>query len=65
MAVETPDGDPLGTLVEVLRTGSNDVYLVRREGDRDVLLPAIPDVIVTVDVPARRMIVEPLPGLLE
>ncbi len=65
MAVETPEGNALGTLVEVLRTGSNDVYLVRRDGEKDVLLPAIPDVIVSVDVPGRRMVVQPLPGLLE
>ena len=65
MAVESSEGEHLGTLVEVLRTGSNDVYLVRREGARDLLLPAIPDAIVSVDVPARRMVVEVLPGLLE
>ena len=65
MAVETAGGEPLGTLVEVLRTGSNDVYVVRREGVKDVLVPAIPDVIVSVDVPAQRMVVELLPGLLE
>jgi 16S rRNA processing protein RimM len=65
MAVETNEGEPLGTLVEVLRTGSNDVYVVRREGTKDVLVPAIADAIASVDVPGRRMVVVPLPGLLE
>jgi 16S rRNA processing protein RimM len=65
MAVETSDGEPLGTLVEVLRTGSNDVYVVRREGAKDVLVPAIKDAIVSVDVPGKRMVVEPLPGLID
>lgn len=65
LAVETRDGTPIGTLVEVLRTGSNDVYLVRREGERDVLVPAIADVIVEVDLEGQRMVIDPLPGLLE
>jgi 16S rRNA processing protein RimM len=65
MAVESSEGEPLGTLVEVLRTGANDVYVVRREGAKDLLLPAIPDTIVSVDVTARRMVVEVLPGLIE
>lgn len=65
LTVETRDGEALGTLVEVLRTGSNDVYVVRREGAKDVLVPAIHDVVLSVDLEARRMVIDPLPGLLE
>lgn len=65
LEVQTREGEPLGRLVEVLRTGANDVYVVHAEGARDVLLPAIPDVVVAVDLEAGRMLVEPLPGLLE
>ena len=49
----------------MLRTGANDVYVVRREGAKDVLLPAIPDVVVAVELDAGRMVIEPLTGLLE
>ncbi len=65
MAVETSEGDPIGTLSEVLRTGSNDVYVVKREGAKDVLVPAIPDVVLSVDVPGKRMVIEAITGLLE
>ncbi len=58
-------GQAIGELAEVLRTGANDVYLVRREGARDLLIPAIPEVIRNVDLPAGRMRIDPLPGLLE
>ena len=59
------DGDEVGRLDEVLRTGANDVYLVRRKGRRDVLIPAIEDVVRSVDLTAGRMTIEPLEGLLD
>lgn len=65
LEVVTTAGEPIGELVEVLHTGANDVYIVRRPGQRDVLIPAIADVVVEVDVPAGRMRIEALPGLLD
>lgn len=65
LAVLDADGAAIGELAEVLRTGANDVYLVRREGARDLLIPAIPEVILDVDLPAGRMRIDPLPGLIE
>ena len=65
LTIVDADGDALGELVEVLRTGANDVYLVRREGARDLLIPAIPEVILEIDPAAGRMRIELLPGLLE
>lgn len=65
LEVATVEGDRLGELVEVLHTGANDVYLVREPGRRDLLLPAIADVVVEVDLDTGRMRVELLPGLLE
>lgn len=63
--VRTTTGETLGRLAEVLRTGANDVYVVRREGARDVLLPAIEDVVRAVDLDERVMTVELLEGLLD
>ena len=63
--VVTTEGARLGRLAEVLRTGANDVYIVRRKGERDLLLPAIGDVIAEVDLEGGRMVVELLPGLLD
>ena len=47
--------DLLGELVEILETGANDVYVVRDANGHEILLPAIPSVILELD-PARRLI---------
>ena len=65
LEVVSTAGARLGRLAEVLRTGANDVYIVRRKGERDLLLPAIGDVIAEVDLEGGRMVVELLPGLLD
>ena len=61
--VETPDGTVLGTVREVLQPGANDVYVVERGARRDLLVPAIRSVVVHVDMPARRIVVDLPPGL--
>lgn len=53
----------LGELAEVLVTGSNDVAVVRRPDGRELLLPALPDVILSVDLDANTMHVRIPPGL--
>ncbi|MGH2367127.1 MAG: ribosome maturation factor RimM [Chloroflexota bacterium] len=64
LAVRTTDGEELGTVREVLQTGSNDVYVVR--GPRgEVLLPATKEVIKDVDLAGGTMLVELLPGLVD
>ena len=62
--VVTDTGDDLGRIAEILRTGSNDVYVVR--GARgEVLIPSIPDVVRNVDVDGRTVTVTVMPGLLD
>lgn len=66
LRVLTDDGREVGELVEVLSPGANDVYVVKGNlQERDVLLPAIPECILNVDLDARVMRVHLLPGLLE
>jgi len=48
LKVMDEDGHSLGTLTEILETGANDVYVVTDEEDRELLLPAIPEVILEV-----------------
>ena len=54
MSVEDEAGERLGTLTEIVATGANDVYVVTGEG-AELLLPAVADVIVGVDVRAGSM----------
>lgn len=63
LAVYTDAGEHLGTLVEVLETKANNVFVV--QGDRgEVLLPDIDEVVQEIDFEGKRMVVHLLPGLL-
>ncbi len=54
-----------GKLTEVMRTGANDVYAVRDEKGKEVLIPAIPDVVKNVDLAKEIMHITPLKGLFD
>jgi 16S rRNA processing protein RimM len=68
LMVQTETGEPLGKITDVLFTGANDVYVITGTDDtgnaREVLLPAIADVVQEVDLAEQRMVVRLLPGLL-
>ena len=57
------DGRVLGAVEEILQTGANDVYVVRRPEGEELLLPAIKQVVKSVDLQAGTMTVELMPGL--
>ena len=63
MSVFAEDGEALGEIAEILETPGNDVYVVRKEGARDLLIPALKEVALDINVPAARMTVRLLPGL--
>ncbi len=63
VAVVDENDKPLGVLVEILQTGANDVYVVRDEAGKELLLPAIPSVILDLDPARRIMKVHLLEGL--
>ena len=65
MEVITDEGKPLGKIINVLRTGSNDVYEVVGEDKKPMYLPAIKDVILDTDLELNRMTVHMIPGLDE
>ena len=65
MDVFTDQEEYLGKLTDILQTGANDVYVVNTERYGDVLIPAIRDCIIQVDVEQDRMLVHLLPGLAE
>jgi 16S rRNA processing protein RimM len=53
----------IGTITDVLQTGANDVYVVKRS-DKEFLLPAIKDVILNIDIDNNQMIVRLMEGML-
>lgn len=65
LRVVTDDGRDLGKLTEILATGANDVYVVTADDGKEILLPAIPDVILGYDLEAGKINVHLLEGLIE
>ena len=65
LRVITDEGTELGKLTDILATGANDVYVVKAEDGKEVLLPAIPDVILGYDLPNGEIKVHLLEGLIE
>ena len=63
LEVWTTGGQFLGHIVEVMETGSNDVYVVRSD-DGEALIPATEDVVQSIDLERGRMEIEAIPGLL-
>lgn len=61
--VYTEQGELLGNIVDIFPTGSNDVYVVKNELGKQILLPAIGDVIKNVDIENKKMIVHLLEGM--
>ena len=57
------EGVFLGKVSEIIETGANDVYVVRNESNRELLLPAIPSVILKVDIKTGTMKVRLLDGM--
>ena len=64
MSVTTTEGIILGKLVDVLTTGANDVYVIRKNNKKDLFIPATSEVIKDVNTEDGTMIIEILPGLI-
>lgn len=62
--VVTEDGEEFGVLKDVITTGANDVYVVEHEG-REVLLPVIPDCVLSRDMEQKIVTVHVMKGLLD
>ena len=65
MEVATDEGKVLGTLTDVIETGANGVYAVKTPEGKEILLPAIRDCILDVNVDEKRMTVHVMEGLLD
>ena len=64
LQVITEAGQVLGVVYDILETGANDVYLVKDEAEgAEILIPAIPDVVKSIDLEAGHIIVELIAGL--
>ncbi len=64
LTVETTSGERIGVVKEVIETGANDVLVVSRPEGGEVLIPMIRDIVKTLDIPGKRLVFEPMEGLL-
>lgn len=67
IGIEVSDADSgfiYGKITDVMQTGANDVYVVQGE-DREYLVPAIPEVVISTDIDGNTMTIRPLEGLFE
>jgi len=66
LRVESSSGQPLGVIADILATGANDVYVVREtSAGREVLVPAVKEIVRRVDIAAGVVVIDPLPGLFD
>ncbi|MDR3240110.1 MAG: ribosome maturation factor RimM [Clostridiales bacterium] len=63
MTVTAADGKELGIVTDILQTGAHDVYTVRNADGREILIPAVKQFVLRVDVAAKRMTVDLPEGL--
>lgn len=65
LEVKDADNDSVyGKIADVLQTGANDVYVIKG-ADREYLVPAIADVVVSTDIDGGVMVIRPLDGLFD
>ncbi len=64
LTIQDEDGAVIGTIEDILETGANDVYVVKAP-DRQILVPAIRDVVVAIEPDAGRVVIRPMPGMLD
>lgn len=65
LAVVDEENQEIGTLKEVLQTGANDVYVIRMDDGKEVLIPAIAQCVQKVDLQEKKMYIHKMKGLFE
>ncbi|WP_422485158.1 ribosome maturation factor RimM [Gudongella sp. DL1XJH-153] len=55
----------IGTITDVIQNSANDVYVVTNKSGKDYLIPAVEAFVVLVDVESKKMIVDPIEGMIE
>ncbi len=63
LEVVKEDGEKLGIINDVFNTGSNDIYDVKREGKKNMLIPVIDEVVLDIDIEAGKITVRLMEGL--
>jgi len=60
----TVDGEYVGVLNDVLQTGANDVYLIKNDENKEILIPAIKKFVPELSIEDKKMIIDPIEGMM-
>lgn len=63
VTVEKENGEILGEIKDVMQTGANDIYVVARNGKKDLLIPVLPEVVLSMDINEKKAVVHLMEGL--
>ncbi len=65
LSAVSDEGEKLGVIADVIQTGANDIYVIRKQGMSDLLVPAIRDCVKKIDLDEGMIEIHLLPGLRE
>ena len=65
LLVETTSGQALGIVTDVIKTGANDVYIIKPDIGDSFMIPAIKDVVLNISLREKKIIVKLMDGLME
>ena len=54
------NGLQLGTIYDVINTGSNDVYWIKDHKNKDILVPVLKEIVISVDIDSEKIIIKPI-----
>lgn len=60
------EGKKIGIVIDVIQSASNDIYVVKNfEEDKEYLIPAVKEFFVNIDIPNKKIIIDPIEGMIE
>jgi 16S rRNA processing protein RimM len=63
--VFTNEGNSIGQVKEILAPGANDVWVIKQPKGKDILIPYIKEVVKDIDIAEKKIVIEPMEGLLD
>jgi len=65
LSVETIDGEQVGQVKDLFEGTAQDLFLISRPDNKDILIPAVPAFIEMIDLESQRIVIRPIEGLLD
>ena len=59
------NGKPLGEIIEILTPGANDVWVIKGQNGKEILIPYIEDVVKKIDIENKKIDIEVMEGLID